>query len=280
MKNEPHPRNPYIEFNDPENPYPEETFNKFLERRKDFYKEFYEDFIETDGRPFPNLEAEKTVDDLVAEYPNWFEILKRNTILFEGIDRPTDTFMYGEKTLLFEDALSRFEKSISNCSEKNELIKWFIKKLDEGIRTYKTAKLLPGRKKEQLDLLKYHLQLLENLKDILFEKLDPSKIEEKKENVIPLNPFPRIFKNYDSYKLFESLRSDVREQNKLADFSFIYRRMQKDGYVFQGIVDTEFRNFLHDISVEIETKTKLLDYCKTEIKETNYKTKKLLFKHL
>jgi hypothetical protein len=42
---------------------------------------------------------------------------------------------------------------------------------------------------------------------------------------------------------------------------------------------SEFRDFLSTLSVEIE-KTKLLDYCKTNKKESNYKTKKKLFHSL
>ena len=90
-----------------------------------------------------------------------------------------------------------------------------------------------------------------------------------------INPYPRIFINYSGFLLFEHLKNDVREEYKLADYSFIYRRMQKDGFIFKNVADTEFRDFLLSISVEIE-KTKLLDYCKTKLKEKNYLAKKSL----
>lgn len=95
----------------------------------------------------------------------------------------------------------------------------------------------------------------------------------------PVNPYPRIFKNYNCFLLFESLKEDVRVRCQLADLSFIYRRMQKDGFIFSGIVDTEFRKFLEGISIFID-KTKLLEYCTTDLKERNYNLKKHLFEPL
>jgi len=94
------------------------------------------------------------------------------------------------------------------------------------------------------------------------------------------NPYPRIFKNSDSFLLFESLKSEVRPRKVLADYSFIYRRMQQDGLIFKNIVDSEYRDFLaNEYSVVID-KTKLLAYCTTDLKENSYSTKKGLFKHL
>lgn len=104
-----------------------------------------------------------------------------------------------------------------------------------------------------------------------------SKVDIKEE---PENPYPRIFKSTQCFRLFASLKSDVRERYPLADYSFIYRRMQKDNYIYKNVVDTEFRDFLQEKFSIIIDKTKLLDYCKTDIKESNYTTKKGLFKPL
>ncbi len=167
-KKEPHPLNPYREFMDPENPPKEKTFNEFLANRKDFYKPY----IDNQNKPFPNIEAEKLVDVFVKENPNWFEILQRSITLFEGIDEPTDPFLFAKKTLLLEEAKTEAEKAILKAVNKNETVKYIINLLNEGIRTYEMAILLPGRKKSQLDLLKYHLQGLKNLRDYLLEKTD------------------------------------------------------------------------------------------------------------
>ncbi len=112
-----------------------------------------------------------------------------------------------------------------------------------------------------------------NIKGRLFyENPKPEKNKIDKE-YIP-NPFPRIFKNLESFQFFESLTEDVRKRYLLADYSFIYRRMQKDDLIYKYITDGEYREFLlNEYDIEIE-KTKLLDYCKTDEKEKSYLNKK------
>ncbi len=102
----------------------------------------------------------------------------------------------------------------------------------------------------------------------------------KEKNEISGNHYPRIFKNSECFLFFVSLKNDAREQTKLADYSFIFRRMQKDGYIFKGVSDNEFRDFLSEYTSVVIGKTKGLAYCTTIPKENNYITTKRLFKLL
>lgn len=92
------------------------------------------------------------------------------------------------------------------------------------------------------------------------------------------NPFPRIFKSLNGFKLFEYLKNNiVRDRYQLADYSFIFRHMQKDGYIY-SISEKEFREFLSD-NFEIHLdKLKPEGYCETDSKTSSYFTAKNLFK--
>ena len=50
-----------------------------------------------------------------------------------------------------------------------------------------------------------------------------------------LNSNQRIFVNNECYIFFKSLQKSVRERYKLADYSFIFRRMQKDSYIYKYV---------------------------------------------
>jgi hypothetical protein len=142
----------------------------------------------------------------------------------------------------------------------------FFSCLINGSRNNWALKSFPKRKQTFWNHCKKRIEEIEQ----------PVEVEKK----LLENPYPRIFKNPESFLFFQSLKNDVRERCKLADYSFIYRRMQKDGYISKHAVDTEFRDFLHNaFAIEID-KTKLLDYCKTLNKESTYTSKKGLFKNL
>ena len=93
-----------------------------------------------------------------------------------------------------------------------------------------------------------------------------------------LNPFPRIFINTNAYKLFEGFREHIREKYHLADYSFIYRKMQQERLIYEAIGDSEFTRFLFDeYKVELE-KTKQLNNCSTSFKLKTYQSLKDLNK--
>lgn len=102
--------------------------------------------------------------------------------------------------------------------------------------------------------------------------------EDKPQSKEPENLFKRIFVNTCAIELFNSLKEGVRKENKLADYSFIFRRMQKDSLIHTGIKEKEFRESI--IPEEELDKLKGLDYCKTDFKESNYNLKKATIKGL
>ncbi len=90
----------------------------------------------------------------------------------------------------------------------------------------------------------------------------------------PAYPFPRIFRDAQSYKFFLSLKEDVDERIELVEFSFIYRQMQKDGFILQQAKNTEFKNLLSsEFEIEI-SKIKSLTDCYSYKRQKNYSLKK------
>ena len=82
------------------------------------------------------------------------------------------------------------------------------------------------------------------------------------------NPYNRIFVNDYSYNLFNELSQTI--SNPLADYSFIYRKMINDKFIYESVGESEFRRFLSsNYEVEID-KMKQLHICTTEIKERLY----------
>lgn len=91
------------------------------------------------------------------------------------------------------------------------------------------------------------------------------------------NPHPRIFVDNYAYKLFERLKTTIK--NPLADYSFIYRKMINDKLIYESVGDSEFRHWLSNIyEVEID-KMKQLHICSTNAKENLYLTMKEVVVH-
>lgn len=92
------------------------------------------------------------------------------------------------------------------------------------------------------------------------------------------NPHPRIFPNGKCWQLFEHWRNEVKERTQLAEFSFIFWQMQKDGLIHENIKPTEFRNWmLKTFSINLEP-LKQLTVCNGGNKYSRYQSAKLLFK--
>lgn len=109
---------------------------------------------------------------------------------------------------------------------------------------------------------KLYLQKLELYKE--------SNQDDNNSNKTVNNPYPRVFKDGKSFELFKYLHETlVRKRYPLADYSFIFRHMQKDGYIY-SISEKEFRKFLSD-NFEIHLdKLKPGGYCETETKISSY----------
>jgi len=112
-------------------------------------------------------------------------------------------------------------------------------------------------------------------------KVSETQIKNQTDNSLNVedNPNPRIFINSKSFELFKYLHENlVRNRYLLADYSFIFRYMQKDGYIDKHTPESEFRDFLSkDYKIVID-KLKLKGYCETESKMNLYSTAINLFK--
>jgi hypothetical protein len=86
------------------------------------------------------------------------------------------------------------------------------------------------------------------------------------------NPHPRIFINNDAFLFFEKLSAFIckNKRTQLADHSFVFRKLQKDGLIYSDIAEKSFREFLSNhYEVDLD-KLKILEYCTTALKETLY----------
>lgn len=96
------------------------------------------------------------------------------------------------------------------------------------------------------------------------------------ENGLINNPFPRLFIDYDSFLFFEEYKNKFCTNNKslLADFSFLFRMMQKEGNIFDDVTEKSFRNFLtNNYEINFE-KLKTFEYCVTDKKIQLYNSLK------
>lgn len=96
------------------------------------------------------------------------------------------------------------------------------------------------------------------------------------ENDLNNNPFPRLFIDYDSFLFFEEYKNKfcTNKDTLLADFSFVFRMMQKEGNIFDDITEKSFRNFLtNNYGINFE-KLKTYEYSVTEKKIQLYNSLK------
>lgn len=102
-------------------------------------------------------------------------------------------------------------------------------------------------------------------------------INNKPKNNKDENPYPRIFPALKHFELFEYWHNAVQE-NELAEYSFIYRQMIMDGFIYEDIKPTEFINWLNNTYEIALDELKQYNNCKGGGKIPRYQTTKLLFK--
>lgn len=148
---------------------------------------FIDENISVEGAPSKilveetgNLTQEKTFGEFMKN-PEWKRIMAKAIEIFWDIDNvQPNTLEYAKLSLQFEDAKEEVYKLISNATNKAETIKVLILQCDEKLREMKMDVLIPGLKEDKLNLLKYKIQGIENLKNFLFIKTHPSKPDETK----------------------------------------------------------------------------------------------------
>lgn len=89
--------------------------------------------------------------------------------------------------------------------------------------------------------------------------------------------YSRIFQNQIAINFFKRLQTMVIVKTELADYSFIYHKMYKDGFIYEGVKDAEFRSFLKNINVAKLERLKTLADCTTDKKEIFYDSTKTAF---
>lgn len=92
------------------------------------------------------------------------------------------------------------------------------------------------------------------------------------------NPYPQVFPNLKSFQLFQKLFEDFKDSNsKIADFSFIYRKMYDDGYILNHFKPQMFIGWISKEPYCINLdKIKTLNDCNTNQKVKTYTTTKEL----
>jgi len=133
--------------------------------------------------------------------------------------------------------------------------------------------------KPEIKLLKSLIkEFKDNQKFETIKSTEPSGTKndaDKKKTTKPENPYPRIFVNYEAYSIFTELQKNlVRARYKLADYSFVYRQMLKDKFIYEGIKEKEFRDWLEqsEFEIKLDDPLKTLTECSTDWKNRIYST--------
>jgi hypothetical protein len=101
----------------------------------------------------------------------------------------------------------------------------------------------------------------------------PEIVDEKPEKSV--NPYPRIFKNYDAFLFFEKLRAEFGNTKlNLSNYSFVYHRMLKDGLIFNNILHLEYFDFLAIYDIHISRIKGFNDIGKKQLRESVYSSAK------
>lgn len=145
------------------------------------------------------------------------------------------------------------------------------------------ASLIECNSIEHSNLIK-HRAILSDLKDYIlafYKDLLNNDIESFESNKncskIENNPFPEIFTSDNAYSLFLKFRKSITEKTELADYSFIYRSMQRDKLIQDILRESDYRRWLNkEFEITID-KTKVLNACSTPTKEFAYELLKEQF---
>ena len=124
------------------------------------------------------------------------------------------------------------------------------------------------------------VSLIGYLESTYYALLQSNKVVDNKDN-LPTeqenNPYPHIFTNTNAYLVFKRFTLNITPKTQLADFSFIYRIMQKEGYITSNLRESDYRRWLDDEFEIVIDKTKGLVNCSTPHKEHSYSLIKELF---
>lgn len=84
-------------------------------------------------------------------------------------------------------------------------------------------------------------------------------------SAIEINPYPHIFKDSKSYRIFEYLHNQYKNSNTpLADYSFIYGVMYKNRHILEHFKPEMFRRWIENEPFNIDLKSFLKTYDRSQ----------------
>lgn len=180
---------------------------------------------------------------------------------------------YIEYLNYFWDSYTFLDRAITKefvkIVEHIETVDGYIEDVEEKCPILKMNGLL--KLSDQIEEIVIHLNTLLG-KDQESEDQDKPEI-----NVVKnINQRSFIFTEPKHFELFEHWRGEIKK-NVLAEYSFIYWQMVKDGYIYENVRPTEFINWLNKNYEIALHELKQYDNCKGGGKISRYRTAKLLF---
>jgi len=132
---------------------------------------------------------------------------------------------------------------------------------------YSELEFMKGEIKESMNVDQKY-ELAENtIKETPFEE-EPFEEENRQYT----QDWQRIFKDQKAFKIFEYLQDNlVTEKNQSADYTFIFRRLQRDEYIYDDVKEKSFRDYLsRNFEIELDYKLKPEGYNITDSKGKIY----------
>lgn len=176
-----------------------------------------------------------------------------------------------------KDRIESFRKmnGFSEEYEKEWVAKNVKRKLEEDASSKSIT--LSTLKKElaqfKINLGRYNIDVSINNKKIHFLKPGQELNKNVPADTITENPHPEIFMNLDAYIIFRKLHAIFKDsKSKLADYSFIYRKMFLDGLIHDNCKPEIFRKWINaePYLAEAEPSLKTYDNCRTDLKLNIY----------
>jgi hypothetical protein len=124
-----------------------------------------------------------------------------------------------------------------------------------------------------LGFTSYMIESITDYYSSVFNELFKVKIAKETDRIsLAKNPYARIFKNDYAFLLFESLKESLCKNIKteLADYSFVFRILYSDKYIYEAVKESEFRTFLNEEYHVNLDKLKTLNNCSPNKKREIY----------
>jgi hypothetical protein len=176
-----------------------------------------------------------------------------------------------------KDRIESFRKldGFSETDEKEWVAKNVKRKLEEDAVSKTTTLSTLKRELAQfkINLGRFNVNISIDGGQIRFIKPGEELNKKFQADTVTENPNPDIFVDLDAYIIFRKLHFIFKDsKHKLADYSFIYRKMSLDQLIHGSCKPEIFRKWINaePYLAEAEPTLKTYDNCKTDIKENIY----------